>query len=235
MKAFLMFALFFLSVTASADLRVVHVTGSCARQAVPDRGQVTVTSEAQDMDAQKAARIATERFEKFREEAKKLNLPDFELQTTEYSVITVKDWENQKYVFRGYRVRIGTKVTTSAMNKLGEVVAVASKAEIKDVGSLSTFMSEEKQRTEQRECLKDAALDARARALKLSETLGAKLGKTISVRESGLSPIPQERVMMAKAELSDSVGAPVRGSPPPQFDAGTHEVRMAVEIAFEMN
>jgi len=94
------------------------------------------------------------------------------------------------------------QVETASIGRLGEVIVIAAKEGLKDVGALRTFLSEEKKLAEHVACLKDAAANARAKAEKLAGALGANLGRALSIQEGGASPFPEPeppRLMMADA------------------------------------
>lgn len=125
-----------------SELRRITVSGVCQREVTPDRGAVTLTAEARDSDLKVAAQKATSSYERVRDAIKKLNLQDLELRTVEYTMGEVREWENQKNVFKGFRSRLGLRVVTSQVDKLGEVISLATREGLKEVGGLQSFLSE---------------------------------------------------------------------------------------------
>ncbi len=215
--------------SALAVDRQVNVSGNCVRKTTPDRGSITLTSEFQNMDLKAASQQATEAYEKVRKAVQKLGLENLELKTVEYSLNQAFEWQKDRQVFKGYRARMGISVSTSQTQRLGEVISIAAREGIRDVGGLRSFLSEEKLKTETAACLRDAALDARSKAEKLASALSAKVGEVISISENtqlqGAPPPPMP--MMAKAmrssEAMDS-SAPV--------EAGEQVITVNVHASF---
>lgn len=217
---------------SAAVERKVGVTGQCTRSATPDRAELTVTSDFQDKDIKAAIRKATEAYEGTLSGVKKLKLADLEVETSEYTVNEVKEWEKDRAVLKGYKARMGLKVSTSSVSQLGQVIAVAADEGLRDVGQLRMFLSEDKQNLERAACLKAAAQDARNKAKELASALGAHVTKVISIQEQGvrLEP-PTPRPMMAMAMADESMG---KRMPPPPVEAGKQQVSISVEAVFEL-
>lgn len=197
--------------------RTVSVTGTCNRRVTPDRGSITVTAEALEMDLQASAKKSTETYEKMKADILKLKLDKAELRTVEYSLQELKEWEKNKNVFKGFRSRMGLQVATASTARLGEVIEIAARHGVRDVGSLRTYLSEERQLQEHVACLEEAAKNAQARAEKLASSLGAKVGPVLDVSESSASmsgPSPIRPFMMSALK-----GRARGGSPEASYDA----------------
>jgi len=216
------------SASDSRPVRTVSVSGSCTRSIVPDRGSIRVTAEAQDKELRSATRDAAKQYEAVRDAVKRLNLADAELTTTEYSVNEIREWEKDRQVSKGFRARMGLEVATSDIQKLGEVIAIASREGIRDVGALVSFVSRAKMRDEQAACLQAAARDAQSRAEKLAEALGAKLGEAIQIVEGGggeTEPRPRPMMMARAMSVPDA-------EPAPGVESGKREITVTVSATF---
>jgi len=200
--------------------REVSASGSCTKISTPDRGQITLVAEAQDKDLQVAAKRATEQYERASQAIKKLGLEHLDLRTVEYSLNEVREWEKNKMVPKGFKARMGLQVSTSSIQKLGDVIAIAANEKLQDVSGLTTFLSPEKLRLEQFSCLQAASNDAREKAQKLAESLGAKLGEVITVRP-----------MMAMADGAMMSKSAVAA---PSIDAGQQELHVNVDAVFSL-
>lgn len=212
----------------AATERQVSVSGVCNRMVTPDRGSIVLTVEYVEPNLPDATEKAARAYEQVLAATKRLGLADFNQRTVEYTVGEKRDWENSKNVFKGYQARMGLWVSTSEIKKLGEVIAVASREKVKNVGSLQTYLSEEKQLSEQLACLKDAAANAEAKAQKLAQALGAKLGDVISMIESGAHAPPGPRpevMMMADSAFSAKSAAP-------SIEAGQQNLALTINVTF---
>ncbi len=214
--------------SASPD-RLVSVSGSCLRKITPDRASVTITSEAKESDPKRATQKAQDVYERVLSKVKALKLPDSEIQTTEYSVEEIKEWENNKMVSRGFRARMGFQVETPDAKRLGEALEIAAKEGVRDVGRLALFVSNTRERDERNACLKEAAEQARIKATKLAESLNAKLGEVITINESGASmPQPRPHFGMAKSAMMDEAQL----SAAPTIETGKQELSITIQASF---
>lgn len=223
------------SAQAAGDFRDEHkvvVSGTCNHSVVPDRGSIVLTAEIQDPDLKVATRKATEAYERARAAIQKLSLKDAELGTVEYNVQQQREWEKGKSVFKGYTARIGLKVATSEIQRLGDVIAIASREGLRDVGQLITYLSDEKQMQERFGCLQAAAEDAKSKADKLAHSLGAKLGSTIQILEAPQAQLPRDPMPMAAMSLSESEGG--RSTPRPSLEAGRQNISVMVQVSFAL-
>ncbi len=216
--------------SASAIDRTVNVSGQCLRTTIPDRGSLNIVPEFQDADIKVATRKATESYEKIKKEVQALKLANLELQTSEYSVNQQFDYIKGKSVSQGYRARMGLNVITSETARLGEVIAIASKNNVKDVGALSTFLSDEKSRDEREACLEEAIQHASAKAARMAKAAGARLGKIVSLNEEGggiVAPPPPIafRSMNMKAMADESQSAP-------SVDTATQKIQLSVNAVY---
>lgn len=214
---------------AQAADRTVSVSGQCLRTALPDRGSIVITPDFQDKDIKLATRKATESYEKIKKEVQALKLKDLELQTNEYSVNEQIDYVKGKSVSRGYRARMGLLITTSETSRLGEVIAIAANNSVKDVGALSTFLSDEKSREEREACLEEAIQHASAKASRMAKAAGARLGKIVTlVEEQGYAPQPVRPMMMEKAYAGMADAA----APAPVIDSSSQKIQLSVSAVY---
>jgi hypothetical protein len=206
----------------------ITVDGQCSRRVVPDRGAITVTADALDKDVKAAVAEATRGYERVRAAVKRLPLENMELETAEYSVREEREWQKDKTVSKGFRARMGLKVTSSSIDKLGEVIGIAAREGIRDVGALGTFLSPEKLRQEQLGCLEEAAGHARSKAEKLAAALGAKIGPVLRLAEGAgdaeRPPVPM-MAMMKSERMADEAA-------PPSVEAGKRDIATTVTATF---
>ena len=213
-------------------VRSISVSGQCLRTALPDRGSITVTADNRDKNLQTATKKTTESYEELKKAVQKLGLKNVELQTSEYVVDEIREWEKDKSVFKGYRARMGLQVTTSEFARLGEVIAIASNQSLKEVGSLRTFLSDEKNREERTACLEEAIGHAQIKAAKMAKAAGAKLGRVLQLQEEGASnpqpPTPMYEARMLKSAMNDAMPAP------PSVDAANQKISLSIQAVYSL-
>jgi uncharacterized protein YggE len=218
---------------ASAMERQVTVTGSCSRQVTTDRGSIVLTADVRDDNLKNAIKKASRQYDRALDAIKKLKLENADLQTVEYNVSEVREWEKNKSVFKGYRARVGLSVSTSDIQRLSEVMEIAAREEIRDVGALVSFLSTDKIKKEQDFCLKEAAEHAKSKAENLASSLSAHLGSVVSINESNVSTPPRIVPMMARqAFMTDKAAADVGAAS--SVEGGKQEISATVNVTFEL-
>ena len=210
--------------------RQVTVSGVCKRSVIPDRGAITVASEFRDPDLKAASRKAQDAYEHTRTQIQKLGLEDLQMRTSEYSVIQVREWEKNKMVSKGFQARMGLEVTSSQVGRMGEVIALAAREGLQDVGNLRSYLSESKLLQEQTACLEEAAKNARTKAEHLASALGVKVGLVVSINENGMPNSlppqrPMEKMMMRAEESSRSS---------PEIETGREDLSVTVQVVFAL-
>lgn len=198
----------------------------------PDRGSITLTVEFQSPDLSKATRDASNSYNRLTNEIKKLKLADLNLRTAEYSVFEVKEWEKNQHVSKGFRARMGLWVSTSDINKIGEVIAIASKEKVKNVDSLQTYLSDEKQLEEETKCLSEAAKNAKMKAEKLASASNAKLGEVLSISEASRAvpyyPAPRLQKFQTRAMAMES------DMEAPSIEVGQQTLSLTIQATFAL-
>lgn len=169
----------------ASEPRSISVTGNCTKTVTYDRGAIVVTADVLDLDLQKATKRATDTYEAVRAAVQKLNFKDAQLMTSEYSVTEQKEWEKERSVSKGFRARMGLQVTTSEISRLGEVIAIAAKQNVRDVSALHSFLSADKEKTERESCLEAAVQNAQAKAARMAKVANSKLGRIQQLIEEG--------------------------------------------------
>jgi hypothetical protein len=229
MRTLILFGLF-CSLPTLAIERKISVNGECTAEVQPDRGSVVMVAENTSPDAKSAIRKATELHEKLRAQLKGSKIKGLELSNQEYSVQEVTAWENNKSVSKGFQCRIGTKAVTTELSSLGEIIAIAGDAGIRNTHSLVTFLSDVKAMEEKKKCLEIAGKNAREKAEHMVKSLGARLGEVITIQERGGyggQPVPMamESMTMARGMVADKMAAPT-------IEAGKQTIHHEVDVTF---
>jgi len=212
--------------------REISVSGTCVRHVTADRGAVALTAQFVHDDLKTAVRLATEAYEKTLVAVKGLNLEALDIKTVEYSVDQWREWENKRSVFKGYRARIGMRVTSSSIQRLGEVIAIAAREGLTDVGQLTLFVSSEKALAERVAGLEQAAQNARTKADHLAKTLNTRLGEAVTISEEQ-THLPSPRPVMA-LNRSKGSGFDEQQMAPPSIEAGEQELTVTVQVVFAL-
>ena len=200
--------------TPSDNSSGISVSGQCLKKVIQDRGAITVSNVVTLPTAREASDSAVEAHEKLKTEIKALALKDSAIETAGYSVSEIFDYAQPKRVSKGFQARLSTRIETSEVARIGEVIALASKHNAENVGGLEMFVSPEKLKVEREDCLAVATKNAADKASKIAAGAGVKLGRVIQVSETGDQGLgggggPRYLKSMAMAESSaDSQAAP---------------------------
>lgn len=227
---FFFFLAFLPTTLLATEVQGVQVQGSCNLQVIPDRGTVSFTAENQLKDQKEAVAKTNEQMNNFKQKITALKLKDLEMKTTNYTVFPVREYERERYVDKGTKASMTIDITTSEISRLGEAMVEASKAGIQNVGSLLTFLSLEKSRSEYLKCLDLASEDARKKAEQLGKKLDFKVGEVLNLIENPTvlrpEPTPWPEKAMMKGTMADA--APV------QIDAGTQNFSTTIQVTFDI-
>jgi uncharacterized protein len=219
----------------AAETRTISVTGNCTKNVTYDRGAIVVTADVLDLDLQKATKRATETYEAVRAAVQKLNLKDAQLMTSEYSVTEQKEWEKERSVSKGFRARMGIQVTTSEISRLGEVIAIAAKQNVRDVSALHSFLSADKEKTERESCLEAAVQNAQAKASRMAKVANAKLGRIQQLVEEGATaPEPVSQAPGGQSRMKKEVFSSMMDEGGPGVEAGAGRLRVNVNASFAL-
>jgi uncharacterized protein YggE len=214
---------------ASVSNNTIDVAGQCEKKVMPDRGQITFTIVELQKEPSSAAQKLSARSEKLMEALKKLTLKDSAVTTTGITLQERKEYENNKYVSKGFEARTSISLQTSEIEKLGKAFSVAGSQNVDNIESFSTFLSTAKFNTEYNDCLEDAVKNARLKADRLAKAAGAQVGAVEQISESQAPsqphPVPFAKMQMASA-ASESMDMPVA--------VGNQDFKVSVFVRFKV-
>lgn len=215
LRTLLMVLLITIGVSAMAEeqARTITVNGTGTAEVEPDRATLRmsiVAREATLADAQKAAADVTEKVLKMTDQ---MDIDRDQVDTTGASVRPDYRWnrDTEEQELRGYIAERQISVLVTDLERLGAIVEGAVEAGVNQVSPPQLDSSKRKQTY--REALRGAAADAKENALQLSDALGAKLGKVISINSGSNAPRPpmpyavNMRAMAAEADAGESYNA----------------------------
>lgn len=208
--------------------RTVSVRGEGMVATTPDQVRLSVQVGTRGESASAAMRSASAKTQEILTLLKSLGVDEKSIQTSRVNVSPTYDYSKQIQPppIVGYNASNDFSVVFKGklMDKVGEFVDKAAAAGATNFGGLQYESS--KQREIERDALKKAADDAKARADVLAKQLGASLGQAITVSESVQQggPVP---VLMRNAVMAEgSSAAPVM--------QGELSIRAEVHVMFEL-
>jgi hypothetical protein len=155
-------------------------------------------------------------------EIKKLGIEQKDIQTEQYRINSIYDWEKPEREVVGYEAVQSVKVKVREIDKVNKVLKVAGEKGATEVSGPS-FTIDDARELEKQARLK-AFENAKDKAKSIAHKANKVLGDIITFNESSITPSP---VYASKEGYG-------RGGDSPQIEKGRLEVSATVTITFEM-
>ena len=191
-------------------------------RAVPDRAVLTLGTEARANDPKQAQATDAKAMDAVQQAMTQAGIAAAAVRTVSYDLQLEYDYTSGKQVPRGYVARHQIEVRIDDVQKAGEVIAKAIGSGAAAVHGVRFEMKDRKPL--EREALKNAVEDARARADAAAAGAGTAVTGIIRIEEAGMNAIPPpmyERGM--KAAMADA-------APETPIAAGELEIRAGVTL-----
>ena len=195
---------------APPSMPIAVAQGSATVKRVPDRALVTVATETRAEQPAEAQSRNAEAMQKVRDRLRQAGIPEDAIRTVSFNLREEADFVEGKRVPRGYVVTNAIEVRVDELDRLGKLLDQVVSA---GVTSIHGIQFELKKREEaEREALRLAVEDARARAEALAAGAGVRLQEIVRIEEHGdrgptPPPRPMMRTMAAEADVSTPVAA----------------------------
>ena len=226
----ILMALLMMSSMASAqtpDSPQIQVEGVCSIKENPNMVSVSVTiAKESKKSSSDAINEMNSHYNTLVKEVKKLGLNKQTLTSSNYYVQEMKDWDQGKSVFRGYRAQINLDIQTEDLDKVVELLKTIQDQSVEGVSGLSFSLSKEKMDELKQKCYKPAVQQAKLKATSLAEGLDLVLGKVLLISmgaEGSAMPRPMP-MMRSKAMDSSSL----------EVETGSSEIEVRVNVVFEI-
>jgi len=192
---------------ATANEPVIVTTGEGVVKTAPDRVWVTIAAESRAKSPREAQRINADAMKAVLDKLKALGLPADAIRTSGYDLQPQYDYVNGRQSLREYLARNTIEVRVDDVTRAGEVLDAA-------VGSGATSVSgvrfDLKDRSAaEREALKKAVADARARADAAAAGAAMKVDRVVKIEEQRvIGPEPRPMYAMARQTMAAEAAAP---------------------------
>jgi len=187
----------------------VSVSGEGVVKGMPDQAFVTIGAESRAKNPKEAQAQNAKAMTAVHQNLMQAGIPKDAIRTLSYDLQLESDWVNGRQVVRGYVARNTIEVRLDDITRVGEVIDIAVTVGATTVHGVRFDL---KQRTVlEREALKRATADARARADAAASGAGTAINRVIRIEEPGSSPYPppQPMMMMSREAVADQKEVPV--------------------------
>ncbi len=208
-----------------------RVTAEGKVTAVPDIATLRVgVYTAAKQTAAEAVKANTRKMNQIIQALKEIGIEKKDIKTINYRLNPVYDWTDKTgRRLKGYEVRQELLIKIRDLDKIGQVIQTATVHDANQIGNIS-FTIDEQDELRAR-AVKLAIQKAEAKAQRLADESGLKLGKVINVIE-GQSYMPTLR--SGKLYAEQAIGGAENDLPKPTIEAGQQEVKVSVTVVYEV-
>jgi len=219
-----------LALTSAADAQqtqtpaepVVVASGQGVVFAVPDRAWITISAESRAPSPREAQRLNAEAMRPVQDKLRAAGIPADAIRTIAYDVQYEWDFVNNKRVGRGYVARNTIDVRVDSIDRVGEFLEIAVGAGATALGGIRFDLKD--QAKLEREALRLAVLDARAKADAAAAGAGRNVDRILRVEEGGVEVPPMPVRLMRQAAQANAVDLA------PPISAGQIEIRARATV-----
>ena len=224
-----------LIVSASLKLKEAKNIASARTMAVSAEGKVTVSPDTANINfsviteaktTKEAQAQNTEKMNKVIEYVKSVGIDPKDIKTVSYYLYPKYEYPNGKSILVGYTLTNSVSVKIVKFEVIGDLIAKSVELGINQIGDVNFFVDNPDEAKTKAGQL--AIVNARKKAAALAQQTGIRLGKVVSVAESGGELPPY--YPMAKEAFGMGGG----GGATPQLTPGTQEIRVIANIVFEI-
>jgi uncharacterized protein YggE len=200
----------------------IVVSGEAVVQATPDRAFVTVSVESRDKNPGAAQKQTATAMDAVRKKLAQTGVKDDQIRTLAYDLQLEFDFDKGRQVPRGYVARDTIEVRLDDITLVGAVIDASVGAGAPNLGGVRFDLTDRD--TLEREALKKAVADGRARADAAAAGAGVTVASVLRIEEQRMfSPPPGPAPMMMRVAAAEA-------APPTQIDAGQIEIRAHVTL-----
>jgi hypothetical protein len=200
----------------------IVVNGEATVQATPDRAFVSVSVESRDKNPGAAQKQTATAMDAVRKKLAQTGVKDDQIRTTAYDLQLEFDYDKGRQIPRDYVARDMIEVRLDDVQQVGTIIDASVGAGATNIGGVR-FDLKERDALE-REALKRAVADGRARAEAAAAGAGVTVASIVRIEEQRVfAPPPGPVPMLMKAAAAES-------APSTQIDAGQIELRAHVTL-----
>ena len=201
---------------------VVVVSGEGLVRAAPDQAFVTLAAESRNRNPKEAQAQNATAMSAVQQKLSGAGLAKDAIRTLSVQLDLESDWVNGRQVPKGYVARNMVEVRVDDVSRVGEIIDLAVGSGVTNVHGVRFDV---KQRDSlEREALKRATADARARAEAAASGAGRTIDRVLRIEEPGSRPYPVPSTVMMGRAVAEAA------APPTPVVAAEIEIRAAVVL-----
>ena len=202
----------------------INVTGEGRVTTMPDIAKIQLGTVIEKTSVAAAQQENTRIMNALNVELASAGVAKADVQTADYSIQPMYDWNDGKQTLRGYQVSQNLRVKVRNLDNVGDILGVAGELGVNQVGGIE-FTVDQPEMLKQQARVK-ALANAKAKAEALSQVVGVKLVRVISFNENVYEPIYNSPYF----EKSMGVG----GGGAPNIEPGSAEFVVNADVTYEI-
>lgn len=210
----------------AAAARTMAVNAEGKMTVAPDTASINFSVITEAKTAKEAQTQNTEKMNKVIEYVKSVGIDPKDIKTTSYYLYPKYEYPNGKSILVGYTLTNSISVKIVKFEVIGDLIAKSVELGINQIGDINFFVDNPDEIKTKAGQL--AIVNARKKAAVLAQQTGIRLGRVVSVTESGGEFPPY--YSMAKEAFAVGGG----GGGAPQLTPGTQEIRVIANVIFEI-
>jgi uncharacterized protein YggE len=176
---------------------VVMTIGQATIMAAPDRAFVTIAAESRSKSSSEAQRMNADAMTAVMAKLQQAGIAKEAIRTLSYDLQPEFDYANGRQTLRDYVARNSIEVRLDDVARMGPALDAAGSGGATSIGNIR-FDVRDRAGVE-REALKQAVADARARADAAAAGAGRSIDRVIKIQEDGAPEMPRPMMRMAAA------------------------------------
>lgn len=189
----------------------IVTTGEAIARAAPDRAFVNAVAEARARDPDTAQREAAKAMAAVHATLKGLGLVPEAIRTLHYALNPQYDHIKGRQTLRGYEARHAIEIRVDDLSRVGTIIEATVDAGATSIAGVR-FGLQHRDELE-REALRQAVADARARIDAVAASAGVAVERIWSVEQQRLPHPPPVPMMSARAGAAEDVAPPIAPGP----------------------
>jgi uncharacterized protein YggE len=177
---------------------VVVTMGQATITVAPDRAFVTIAAESRSRTSADAQRQNADAMTAVMAKLQQAGIPKDAIRTLAYDLQPDFDYANGRQTLRGYVARNTIEVRLDDMTRLGVVLDAAGSGGATSIGGIRFDVRNRD--VLERDALRQAVADARARADAAAAGAGRTIDRVIRIQEEGIPDVPRPMMRMAAAD-----------------------------------
>lgn len=195
--------------------------------AVPDTAEINLGIQSNKPTVEAAQKEANGKINNITSELKKLGIEEKYIKTSNYSVYPDYNYQAGQKI-TGYNVNITLTIKVKDLQKINNVIDIATAQGANQIGNLSFVIDDDKLESLKMEARKQAIEKAKVKAKEIANAGGIKLGRLVDVTESVSSynstPLRTPATALAGGGVEDKQT---------QIQAGESEITINITISYE--